>query len=118
MTHYHGGLTFCVFDVKMNAGRFFYIFFYIGEAAAATSGDVYFGENIMPTKTDHARSMSATHTYFDTIPEELRWLYPATLGIWEMAPGDITREMVMLLKSGGKAIVTPDQGRLHRDDGR
>ena len=51
--------------------------------------------------------MSATHTYFDTIPEELRWLYPATLGIWEMAPGDITREMVMLLKSGGKAIVTP-----------
>ena len=46
-------------------------------------------------------------TYFDTIPQALQCLYPKNLSIWEMAPGDVTREMVTLLKSSGKAIVTP-----------
>lgn len=46
-------------------------------------------------------------SYFTAVPETLRPAYPKKLSIWEMQPGDVTREMVLLLMSGGKAIVTP-----------
>lgn len=65
------------------------------------------GHHVQPAAQSGQAAASEVGTYFDTVPQALQHLYPKTLSIWEMAPGDVTREIVVLLKSGGKAIVTP-----------